>query len=117
MNEHPIHDMMVTAMENLKDMIDVNTIIGDPIETPDRSTVILPVSKVGFGFAAGGSEFGKSSQQSDDGQGQGQVVHRIRSVEELVGVFRLIQSAFSSSSARCEDGSFGSRDSYRREIN
>ncbi|MFD2639845.1 GerW family sporulation protein [Piscibacillus salipiscarius] len=72
MNEHPIHDMMVTAMENLKDMIDVNTIIGDPIETPDRSTVILPVSKVGFGFAAGGSEFGKSSQQSDDGQGQGQ---------------------------------------------
>lgn len=75
MNEHPIHDMMVTAMENLKDMIDVNTIIGDPIETPDRSTVILPVSKVGFGFAAGGSEFGKSSQQSDDGQDQGGSSH------------------------------------------
>lgn len=75
MNEHPIHDMMVTAMENLKDMIDVNTIIGDPIETPDRSTVILPVSKVGFGFAAGGSEFGQSSQQNDDSQGQGGSSH------------------------------------------
>src|SRR6476620_9976878 len=47
---------MTTAMENLKEMIDVNTIIGDPVETPDGS-VIITVSKVGFGFAAGGSEF------------------------------------------------------------
>ncbi|PKR79288.1 sporulation protein YtfJ [Halalkalibacillus sediminis] len=69
MNEHPIQDMMATAMENLKDMIDVNTIIGDPIETPDKSTVILPVSRVGFGYAAGGSQFKGGSndqnQQSD----------------------------------------------------
>jgi sporulation protein YtfJ len=43
-------------MENLKEMVDVNTIIGDPVETPDGS-VILTVSKDGFGFAAGGSEF------------------------------------------------------------
>ncbi|MBM7591003.1 sporulation protein YtfJ [Brevibacillus fulvus] len=43
-------------MENLKQMVDVNTIIGEPVETPDGS-VILPISKVGFGFAAGGSEF------------------------------------------------------------
>ncbi|MGO0062242.1 GerW family sporulation protein [Brevibacillus fluminis] len=56
MNDHPIQGMMKTAMENLKQMIDVNTIIGDPVETPDGS-VILPISKVGFGFAAGGSEF------------------------------------------------------------
>lgn len=56
MSEHPIQGLMKTAMENLKDMVDVNTIIGDPVETPDGS-VILPVSKVGFGFAAGGSEF------------------------------------------------------------
>jgi sporulation protein YtfJ len=56
MAEHPIQGLMKTAMENLKEMVDVNTIIGDPVETPDGS-VILPVSKVGFGFAAGGSEF------------------------------------------------------------
>lgn len=56
MSDHPIQGLMKTAMENLKDMVDVNTIIGDPVETPDGS-VILPVSKVGFGFAAGGSEF------------------------------------------------------------
>ncbi|HZG71566.1 MAG TPA: GerW family sporulation protein [Chondromyces sp.] len=56
MSEHPIKGLMTTAMENLKEMIDVNTIIGDPVETPDGS-VIMTVSKVGFGFAAGGSEF------------------------------------------------------------
>ncbi|BDG37131.1 GerW family sporulation protein [Saccharococcus caldoxylosilyticus] len=63
MSNHPIQGLMTTAMENLKQMIDVNTIIGDPVETPDGS-VILTVSKVGFGFAAGGSEFmidGKSN--------------------------------------------------------
>lgn len=56
MNDHPIQGLMKTAMENLKEMVDVNTIIGDPVETPDGS-VILTVSKVGFGFAAGGSDF------------------------------------------------------------
>lgn len=56
MSEHPIQGLMKTAMENLKEMVDVNTIVGDPVETPDGS-IILPVSKVGFGFAAGGTEF------------------------------------------------------------
>jgi sporulation protein YtfJ len=66
MSEHPIKGLMTTAMENLKEMIDVNTIIGDPVETPDGS-VILTVSKVGFGFAAGGSEF-KLDQDGQNGQ-------------------------------------------------
>ncbi|HZG76154.1 MAG TPA: GerW family sporulation protein [Paenibacillus sp.] len=56
MSEHPIQGLMRTAMENLKQMVDVNTIVGDPVTTPD-GTLILPISKVGFGFAAGGSEF------------------------------------------------------------
>ncbi len=43
-------------MENLKEMVDVNTIVGEPVETSE-GTIILPISKVGFGFAAGGSEF------------------------------------------------------------
>jgi sporulation protein YtfJ len=74
MSEHPIQGLMTTAMESLKEMIDVNTIIGDPVETPDGS-VILTVSKVGFGFAAGGSEFkldGSQSKGQEQGQGQGQ---------------------------------------------
>lgn len=65
MEEHPIQGLMTTAMENLKDMIDVNTIIGDPVESPDGS-VIIPVSKLGFGFAAGGSEFEAGQSSSDN---------------------------------------------------
>ncbi|RFU66221.1 GerW family sporulation protein [Peribacillus glennii] len=64
MADHPIQGLMTAAMENLKEMVDVNTIIGDPVETPDGS-VILTVSKVGFGFAAGGSEFIVDSGGSD----------------------------------------------------
>lgn len=71
MSDHPIQGLMTTAMESLKEMIDVNTIIGDPVETPDGS-VILTVSKVGFGFAAGGSEFRMDSSQSQQSGGQGQ---------------------------------------------
>lgn len=67
MPEHPIQGLMKTALESLQEMTDVNTIIGDPIETPDGN-VILTVSRVGFGFAAGGSEF--MSGQSD-GNSQG----------------------------------------------
>jgi sporulation protein YtfJ len=77
MSDHPIQGLMTTAMESLKEMIDVNTIIGDPVETPDGS-VILTVSKVGFGFAAGGSEFvldGGGGSSQGQGQGQGQKQH------------------------------------------
>ena len=56
MSEHPIEGLMITAMNSIQDMIDVNTIIGEPIET-SNNIVIIPISKVSFGFAAGGSEF------------------------------------------------------------
>ncbi len=56
MSEHPIEGLMLTAMNSIQDMVDVNTIIGEPIET-NNNMVIIPISKVGFGFAAGGSEF------------------------------------------------------------
>ena len=50
--EHPIGSLMDTTMEKIKEMIDVNTIIGEPITSPD-GTLIIPVSKVSYGFAAG----------------------------------------------------------------
>lgn len=56
MSEHPIQGLMITAMNSIQDMVDVNTIIGEPIETTNN-VVIIPISKVSFGFAAGGSEF------------------------------------------------------------
>lgn len=62
MSEHPIDGLMKTTMESLKDMIDVNTIVGDAVEAPD-GTIIIPISKVTFGFAAGGGEM--NSSQAD----------------------------------------------------
>ena len=56
MSEYPIEGLMNTAMNSIKDMVDVNTIIGDPIETTNN-VVVIPVSKVNFGFVAGGTEF------------------------------------------------------------
>ena len=56
MSEHPIEGLMKTAMNSIQGMVDVNTIIGEPIET-SNNMVIIPISKVCFAFAAGGSEF------------------------------------------------------------
>lgn len=68
MSEHPIQGLMQTAMENIKAMVDVNTIVGEPVETKDGS-IILPISKVAFGFAAGGSDF---HVEEDEKHAQGQ---------------------------------------------
>ncbi|WP_071541695.1 GerW family sporulation protein [Neomoorella thermoacetica] len=67
MPEHPIEALMKTAMESIKDMVDVNTVVGDPIETQDGQ-VIVPVSRVTAGFAAGGSEY--ESSTADGGGGK-----------------------------------------------
>lgn len=67
MEEHPIQGLMTTAMESLQSLVEVNTIVGDPVETKDGS-VIIPVSKVGFGFAAGGSEFNSKESSSNDSE-------------------------------------------------
>lgn len=58
MSNHPIEALMTTTMENLKQMVDVNTIVGDPVETKD-GTVIIPISQVSLGFASGGAQYGQ----------------------------------------------------------
>lgn len=69
MAEHPIQGLMATSMEKIKEMVDVNTIIGDPITAPD-GTMIIPVSKVSFGFASGGSDLPtKTEKQTFGGAG------------------------------------------------
>jgi sporulation protein YtfJ len=64
MLEHPINAIMNSAMENLKEMVDVNTIVGDAITSPD-GTVVIPVSKVSFGLAAGGGEYTSKTQKPE----------------------------------------------------
>src|SRR5690625_3900272 len=68
MQQHPIEGLMSETMEQLKHLIDVETIIGDAIQTADGSTGI-PISRVSFGFVAGGSEFSsQDSSNEEDGQ-------------------------------------------------
>ncbi|WP_018085149.1 GerW family sporulation protein [Desulfurispora thermophila] len=69
MSEHPIENLMKTAMESIKQMIDVNTVVGDPVETPD-GIVIIPVSRVACGFGAGGGEYACQPEQNKDKQNQ-----------------------------------------------
>ncbi|WP_019420082.1 GerW family sporulation protein [Paenibacillus sp. OSY-SE] len=67
MAEHPIEGLMHAAFENIKAMVDVNAIVGDPVQTPDGS-VILPISRVAFGFAAGGSDFRTEERERQQGE-------------------------------------------------
>ena len=78
---HPIESLMKTAMESIKGMIDVNTVVGEAVNTPDGGTII-PISRVSFGFAAGGGEYW--SRVSDavghpfgGGSGAGVTVHPV----------------------------------------
>ncbi|MDR0249256.1 MAG: GerW family sporulation protein [Oscillospiraceae bacterium] len=70
MANHEINAMMETTMGKIKEMVDVNTVVGEPIFTPDGGTVI-PVSKCTFGFCVGGSEFGKNESAKSFGGGSG----------------------------------------------
>ena len=67
---HPIGEVMSTKMQKIREMIDLNTIIGDSITTPDGVTLI-PVSKVSFGFASGGSDFSGKKAEDDKNFGGG----------------------------------------------
>ena len=69
MDKHPIGEMMETTMSKIKEMVDVNTIVGTPITTPDGITLI-PVSKVSFGFGSAGSDF-PVKEKSGFGGGNG----------------------------------------------
>ena len=65
---HPIKGMMDTTLSKIKEMVDVSTIIGEPIVNGD--TTIIPISKMSYGFASGGSDFdGKSGHRCFGGGG------------------------------------------------
>lgn len=79
MSDHPINSLMDTTIRKIKEMVDVNTIIGDPITTPDGTTVI-PVSKVTYGFASGGSDLPTKKETKDcfgGGSGAGVTIQPI----------------------------------------
>ncbi len=69
-NEHPIKGLMDTTLDKIRAMVDSNTIIGTPIHTAD-GTMIVPVSKMSFGFASGGSDFPSKTNKDLFGGGGG----------------------------------------------
>ena len=73
-DRHPIEGVMGVSMEKLHEMTDVNTIIGDPITSPD-GTIVIPVSKVSFGFVSGGSDLPmQTAEKFAGGSGAGVTV-------------------------------------------
>ena len=94
MSEHPIESMMGTTMDKIKEMADVNTVIGDPITTAD-GTVIIPISKVSYGFASGGSDLPSKSQPNRElfggGAGAGVTITPIAFLTVSDGNVRLLQ--------------------------
>lgn len=63
-NNHPINDLMSTTLQKIREMVDTNTIVGQPIHTEDGVTLI-PVSKLSFGFASGGTDFTTKNQKPE----------------------------------------------------
>ena len=55
-----LNELMQTSMSKIREMVDSNTIIGEPIATPDGVTLI-PVSRLSFGFGCGGGDYGKQT--------------------------------------------------------
>ena len=70
MDKNPIGELMQTTMENVKNILKVDTVVGDPIFTPDGITLV-PISKISVGFGGGGVEFGAKTQGADKPYGGG----------------------------------------------
>jgi len=64
MDKSPINEMMETTMQKVREMIDANTIVGEPITTPDAITLI-PVSRVSLGIAGGGLDSAKKPEAKE----------------------------------------------------
>ena len=94
MSDHPIEGMMKTTLEKIKQMVDVNSIVGDPITAPD-GTIIIPISKISYGFASGGSDFPSKVQSEKEffggGTGAGISINPIAFLTISNGSVKLLQ--------------------------
>ena len=68
--DNEISAVMTATMSKIKEMVDTNTVVGEPITTPDDITLI-PLSRVSFAFASGGSEFPMKENKNGVGCGSG----------------------------------------------
>lgn len=94
MAEHPINGLMGVTMDKIRELVNSDTIIGEPVSLPDGTT-ILPVSKVTFGVATGGSDFAakQSKELFGGGSGAGVTVAPVAFLVVKDGNVRTIQLA------------------------
>ena len=96
--KNPLSEMMETTVARIQKMVDSNSVVGEPIQTPDGVTVI-PITRVSFGFGTGGSDYGKTV---DKFSGAGAAGVRIEPVSFLIikdGVTRVVPVALPVSNA------------------
>lgn len=65
MLDNQINELMASAIEKIRGMMDVNTVVGVPFETKDGK-ILIPLTKVSVGFVAGGGEYGKGKSDKED---------------------------------------------------
>ncbi len=92
MEKKPLSDLMETTMAKIREMVDSNAIVGEPITTPDGVTVI-PVSRVMFGFGTGGSDYGKTTDKFGGGGGAGVKIDPVSFLVIKDGVTRVVPVA------------------------
>ncbi|MCI2058884.1 MAG: GerW family sporulation protein [Oscillibacter sp.] len=88
----PLNDLMQSTMAKIHEMVDTNTIVGEPITTPDGVTLI-PISKVSFGFGSGGGDYGKTTQNFGGGSGAGVKIDPVAFLIIKDGVTRVLPVA------------------------
>lgn len=100
MSEHPIKGLLDSTLQNIRNLVDVNTIIGQQIVTSD-GTVIIPVSKVSVGFASGGSDLPAKTEKElfGGGGGAGATINPVAFIVVSQGQVKLLQITQNSSMA------------------
>jgi len=92
LDKHPINEFGEDTVQKIRDMIDANTIIGDPITTPD-GIMVIPVSKVSLGFVSGGADWSKETSKNQNfscGTGTGVTINPVAFLVVKDGSVRLI---------------------------
>lgn len=87
-----ISTMIETSMNKLREMVDANAIVGEPITTPDGVTLI-PISRLSYGFGCGGGDYGKQSAGTGAGCGGGVHVEPMAFLVVKDGVTRMLPVA------------------------
>lgn len=96
---HIVNELMDSSMQNLRDLVDVNTIIGDPIQV--GQITIIPISKVSFGFVTAGSDIPsqKAAQPFGGGNGSGVTINPLAFLVINNGEVQLLQMSTSKNTA------------------